>query len=212
MRSIKISRVQDLIRKYGIVGFLKKALYKVCTFVFSYRPLNFYGIEALTQSDIQAGCPLEIRKGGSEDLELVVGLLDYMDESVARGRAQRAFNKGAELFLAFSEGKLAHVCWVFYSPGVREILVNVKLKSDEAHIATAYTSPEFRGNNIYPAVLQHILRYTTIEKGINRAYIASLPSNIASVRGIEKAGFSKVATIRGFMLFGKMFNCNWESK
>lgn len=188
-----------------------KALTHLVSVIFSYKPLYLYRISDLTRNDQQSRCPLEIRIGSREDIDLIVQLLDYADEAFVRKRTENAFSKGAEAFLAFNNGKIAHISWLFYPPIVREQLMILKLKPSEAHIATCYTTAAFRGMNIYPAMLQHILRYAA-EKRIERVYIASSPQNIASIRGIEKAGFLKVKTIKGFVLFGKLFNIDWESR
>ena len=208
--AITLHKLKYQIKAHGFWVFLKKGLRRVHRFVFSYHPLIFYEISRAPQTDMKARCPLDIRKGCCEDTDLILGLLSYMDEPSARQRIEKAFNQGAQVFLAFSKGDLVHVIWLYYHPGVREQLVNVKLKPDEAHIAAAYTSSEFRGQGIYPMILQYMVRYA-ISEGKKRIYIAAAPKNIASCKGIEKAGFSKVATIRGIMILGKLFNCNWES-
>lgn len=197
--------------KEGLFKFLKKCCTRLRCSVFSYHPLYLYATDNFQQRNLQAKCPIEIRKGSLKDIDLIIELLGYLEESFAQKRAENAFNKGAEPFLVFSEDRLTHVSWLWYHPGIREQLVNVKLKANEGHIATCYTAPDFRGNNIYPVVLQHILKYAA-NKNMSRVYISSAPKNVASIRGIEKAGFTKISTIRGFRLFGKMFNIDWESK
>ncbi len=197
-------------QKYGVLGLFKKSVLWVCSFVFFYRPLHIYKIEGVPKTKVKALCLLEIRRGKREDIDLIVGLGDYLNKSDIRRYVQYHFDSGGKLFLALNEGKLAHVCWLFYSPGFEGQWAHIHLKKDEAHIASAHTESEFRGQNIYPAVLQHILKYVA-EKNIRRVYITSSPKNIASVRGIEKAGFSKIGEIHGLKFFGKKFNHHWSS-
>ncbi|MFA6174991.1 MAG: GNAT family N-acetyltransferase [Phycisphaerae bacterium] len=205
------SKVKIYIEEQGFWKFIWKVLDRLGSFIFSYKPLYLYGTSDLNREDQLARCPLEIRIGGKVDIGLIVKLLDYTDEAFVRNRAENAFSRGAKPFLAFSKDQLTHISWLFYPPIVKEQLVILKLKFNEAHIATCYTSDDFRGMNIYPTVLQHILCYAA-ENGIERVYIASLPNNIASIRGIEKAGFTKIKTVKGFVLFGKLFNTHWESR
>ena len=207
---LNFERLKSYQKKYGVLGVLGKAISRVCSFVFSYRPLYIYRIMGAPQRDVKALCPLEIRKGVSEDIDLIVGLVDEWNQRSIRKLIQRHFDDGGELFLAFSRGRVVHYSWLFYHPGFREQLAYIHLKKDEAHIASAYTIPEFRGQNIYPVVLQHILK-CALEKNIRKVCITSAPKNIASVRGIEKAGFCRVGKIGGFRLFGKMFNHHWSS-
>jgi len=209
--TITISKIKGFISEHGFWRFTWKALTRSISFVFSYKPLYLYSTSDLTRKDQQARCPLEISIGNQVDIDLIVELLDYANETFVRKRSENALNKGAKPFLVFSNDKMSHISWLFYPPIVREQLIILKLKPTEAHIATCYTNPAFRGMNIYPTVLQHILRYAA-EKGTKRVYIASSPKNIASIRGIEKAGFSKITTIKGFVLFGKLFNIYWESR
>lgn len=210
MSRIDFKKLKAYQQRYGTLGLFKKSVSRICSFVFSYRPLNIYEIKGVAETEVKARCRLEIRKGKPEDVDLILGFADYPNKIAIRRYVQYHFDSGGELFLAFNEGKLAHLCWLFYHPGFKEQWAHIHLKKDEAHIASAHTDSEFRGQNIYPAVLQHILKYVA-EKNIRCVYITSSPKNIASVRGIEKAGFSKVGEIHGLKFFGKKFNHHWSS-
>lgn len=205
-----MARIKGLIKKYGILGLLKKALRKICSFVFWHKTLNFYAISSVRKTSIEASCPLEIRKGGWEDIDLIAGMLKDTDESVVSKRVKYLLDNGGEMFLAFSKGQLAHIAWLLYSPGICEASHSVKIKQDEAYISSCYTHHRLRGRNIYPAVLQHILEYATA-RNVDTYFISTDSSNIASIKGIEKAGFSFVGKLRIFRLFGKKFNNEWDS-
>lgn len=204
-----MARIKALIKKHGIAGFLKKALRRICSFVFSYRPVYIYGISGPAFHNLEPRCPLEIRKGTEQDTDFILELMSYMDRSVALRRIKEGFKGGNEPFLAFSEGKIAHMSWLFHPPKVKETLVVFHLCEGQCFIGACLTSPEFRGKNIYPVVLQHILR-DVFTRGTKAVFIAAAPSNIASMRGVEKAGFHLLKKIRGFMLFGRMFNHHWQ--
>jgi GNAT superfamily N-acetyltransferase len=206
----KFNRTKNLIKEYGLLGFLKKILQRGCSFVFWYRTLNFYGICDVPQTNLQSRCPLEIRKGGPENLALIVDLLDDIDEAAVRKRIKYLFDNESTMFLAFSEGKLVHIAWLHYYPGIRESYFSVRIKRDEAYISSCQTHPDYRGKNIYPVVLRYILRYAAATKK-NRCFISSSPTNWASIRGIEKVGFFFVGKMRTFRLFGKIFNNQWVS-
>lgn len=200
MSRFSLERISSLRRKYGTWGFIKRALVVTSNFIFSYRPLVIFAIKGVPENPAKPSCLIEIRKGGPRDTDLIINAIsNEMDPAFVREYMQYHFQSGGELFLAFSSGKLAHYCWMFFYPGFKEQLAYIHLKSDEAHIATAHTTPEFRGKNIYPVVLQHLLNYAKT-KGINTIYITSLLKNTASVRGIEKAGFSKFGTIHGIKI------------
>jgi RimJ/RimL family protein N-acetyltransferase len=207
---VTVTKIIKFISERGFLEFLKSGFRHLRIFVFSYRPLYLYGSPGATGVNLRPLCPMEIRKGNRNDINQIIQLLDYLDKSYVCRRTEKAFNDGAEPFLVFSGNKPVHISWLCHPPVAREELANIHLKPNEAHIAACYTHPDFRGKNIFPVVLQHILRYASEQK-IDKVYIAVLPENAASRKGIEKAGFSKAATIKGFMLFGKMFNADWQS-
>lgn len=210
MPSHILATVKKSIKENGAFEFIKKAVKRVCSFVFWRRTLYFYGISGVPQTVLEPRCPLEIRKGSTEDVGLIVDMLKDRDESAVRRRVKFLFDNGGEMFLAFNEGRLAHISWLLYHPGIGESYFNVKLKPDEAYISSVYTPPEFRGRNIYPVVLQHIMRYVA-EKNKKRCFITTGPTHVASIKGIEKAGFSFAGKLRMFRLFGKMLNNQWDS-
>lgn len=212
MPSISVSKIKSYYKEYGILGLAKKALRRIFLAFFAYYPLNFYVISGAPKTNLETRCPLEIRKGNWEDIGVIVGMLENrnMDESAVRKREKYLIDNGGELFLAFSEGKLAHIAWLFHSPGIRETLHTITIQPNEAYISSCYTHPAFRGKNIYPVVLQHVFRYATAY-GIKRCFISAGSKNSGSIKGIEKAGYSFIGKLRVFRLFGKLFNNHWIS-
>jgi ribosomal protein S18 acetylase RimI-like enzyme len=65
----------------------------------------------------------------------------------------------------------------------------------DAYLYDFATVPEYRGHGFYPALLRFILG-DLANQGIRRAWIGTAPGNIASVKSISRAGFSKVADTR----------------
>jgi len=64
-----------------------------------------------------------------------------------------------------------------------------------------YTHASYRGQGAYPASLTHALRLAR-ERGYDGAYIRVERRNVASARGIERAGFRPAAVIVHAALFG----------
>jgi len=204
----RMKKLLSLVREKGVLGFLKETVSRIRSFVFSYRPVYIYGISAPPSPNLKARCSLEIHRGTEQNIHHILELMAYMDRSAALQRIKEGFEEEYEPFVAFSEGKVAHVSWLFHPPEVKETLVVFHLHEDQCSIGACLTSPEFRGMNIYPVVLQSILQ-EVVKRGAKAAFIAAAPSNTASIRGIEKAGFRLIETVRGFRLFGKMFNHHW---
>lgn len=72
-----------------------------------------------------------------------------------------------------------------------------KMKYDGLNIKTGgyiyycYVAEECRGNNIYPLMLQSIIKIATDERGVEKFIISTNQNNIPSQKGIEKVGFMK---------------------
>lgn len=97
-------------------------------------------------------------------------------------------------YVADESGTTAHVSYV-----VPKCFKFSFLNKRDYEIGPCFTAPEFRGQGIYPTVLKHI----TENVGANDAvfYMIVDDKNVASIRGIEKAGFERCGTVRKVGLF-----------
>jgi len=101
----------------------------------------------------------------------------------------------AKLYYVVDEtGRTAHVSYV-----VPKCFKFSFLDKRDYEIGPCFTAPEFRGQGIYPTVLN----YVTENVGANDAvfYMVVDDKNVASIRGIEKARFERCGTIRKVGLF-----------
>lgn len=100
------------------------------------------------------------------------------------------------------KNELAHESTVYFD----SLLLNTfKFKKPYLLIGNCFTNEKFRGQNIYPFVLNKIAKdYNNLE----RVYVLVNPENIPSIKGIKKAGFillNKLFTYRFFIFhFNKM--------
>ena len=71
-------------------------------------------------------------------------------------------------------------------------------------IGSCYTNPNYRGRSIYPKVISHIAKEN---KEFEELFLVVDTDNIASIKGIEKAGYKKIAYIKAkkwlFLYFDK---------
>lgn len=76
----------------------------------------------------------------------------------------------------------------------------------EAHavpmISNCFTFPEHRGQGLYPRILRAVCHSLSAE-GQRRVIVTCAIDNLASIRGIEKAGFKHVKTIHTLVLFAR---------
>ena len=210
-----INKIKRYYRKNGLFHLLKRAMGRIGSFLFSYIPLNFYCVSSVPSISIQPKCPLNIRKGDIADLGLIANFSSDENSQKNYDQTKYFLDKGGEVFLAFSGDKLVHIARLHYSQGLidsssLEINPPVRIKEDEVYIGFCQTSPEFKGKNIYPAVLQYIIKYA-FEKNKKKCFISTSPSLVPSVRGIEKAGFALVSKKHKFRILGKIFNNCWSS-
>jgi RimJ/RimL family protein N-acetyltransferase len=70
------------------------------------------------------------------------------------------------------------------------------LKKKGPVIGDCYTNKHYRGQSIYPHVINKIA-LETLKKGVEEVFIVVNPENMGSIKGIEKAGFNKFASIKG---------------
>lgn len=72
---------------------------------------------------------------------------------------------------------------------------------DEAYIWDCRTAPAERGRGLYPAALREARRLAWTE-GARQLYIDCEPDNLASIKGIERAGFTAIRQISAYRLGG----------
>lgn len=112
--------------------------------------------------------------------------------------------QGDHGFYAYIDDVCVHRSWLV-SSGVVKIhwSLSYELKPLQAFIHYCETSPIARGKGIYPEVLMHIRRNYKLAD----SFLINVEcNNIASIKGIEKAGFKKVKIARILILFGIKFN------
>lgn len=68
------------------------------------------------------------------------------------------------------------------------------MDKDDYEIGPCFTYPQYRGNGIYPSVLRSICN--SIGNDNTTFYMIVDETNIASIKGIEKAGFKKCGIVK----------------
>jgi ribosomal protein S18 acetylase RimI-like enzyme len=115
------------------------------------------------------------------------------------------FARGEQFWTAQHEDKILSYCWATQEPvEIGEIRRVMSPCGDEVYLYDAFTFAEYRGQNLYPALLQRILD-SSRQHGLRRALIFVLSDNMASIRGVQKAGFREFqrVTYRNILGFAR---------
>ena len=108
-----------------------------------------------------------------------------------------ALRADAVMLAALDEGQVASYAFIIYASFYKRILGETDATP---MICNCHTFPEYRGQGVYPMLLAAACRHLAAS-GYTRVIITCAPDNLSSVRGIEKAGFRKVKTLRSLILF-----------
>lgn len=117
----------------------------------------------------------------------------------------REFIKSGDIgYLGYLDGKCIHRSWVVCTPQIVNLhrFLKMRLLSDEAFIHYCETAEYARGKNIYPHVLTEIVDNFLSFKEKKTIYISADSKNLPSIKGIEKAGFEKIAKIGILVILG----------
>jgi RimJ/RimL family protein N-acetyltransferase len=73
-------------------------------------------------------------------------------------------------------------------------------------IGECYTTPHYRGHGLQAVVMHQIVADVLQNTNRNRVYTLVSPDNVASLRGVTKAGFTPVARMTALRCLGFLFS------
>lgn len=113
----------------------------------------------------------------------------------ASAEFRQRFEMGRHCYGAWAEGQPVAFGWVSYSDEqIGELNLRIKLLPGEVYIWDCTTAPDFRRNGLYSALLSYIIGELRTQQ-ICRAWIGADLDNVASQKGIARAGFHHVANL-----------------
>lgn len=108
----------------------------------------------------------------------------------------KRFAAGRHCYAVWVGNEIASYGWVsFDEEMVGELNLRIRLVPGEAYIWDCATLPAYRQQHLYSALLSNILRELYTTQPVCRAWIGADLDNIASQRGIARAGFQRVANL-----------------
>jgi predicted acetyltransferase len=107
----------------------------------------------------------------------------------------KRFDENRRCYAAWIENKIVTYGWVSLNEEfVGELNLRLRLLEGEAYIWDCATLPAYRQRHLYSALLVHILSELQTA-GLCRVWIGADQDNIASQRGIARAGFRRIADL-----------------
>lgn len=102
-------------------------------------------------------------------------------------------------YVVFCFGEIVHESWVcFDAPVPSQYGFDFRLPV----IDRSFTQKLYRGKSIFPFTLNYIVHDLQSRRISNGVYVLVSPTNHASIRGIQKAGFELLAHLQGKRLLG----------
>jgi GNAT superfamily N-acetyltransferase len=115
---------------------------------------------------------------------------------------QSRLERGEQFWTAQLDGKIISYCWATDAPvEIGELRRVIAPRRGEIYLYDAFTFPAYRGQNLYPAILNRILLHSR-QQDLQRALIFVLDDNVASIRGVQKAGFCEFQRVTYCNLLG----------
>jgi len=182
-------RFVNVFKRRGILGFVK------FFFTRSWQVLFFSRNEMHVFKSMGSG-----QAGALEELELLKSKLSDLVSLAAQfgeyltptklAKARERLRQGDTLYTFWIRGECAHIAWVSTRSELMAIpkvdgQCRINVAQPAALIYDCWTPPAMRGKGIYPSALLSILR----DNADKQLWIHCQHGNIASVRGIDKAGF-----------------------
>jgi ribosomal protein S18 acetylase RimI-like enzyme len=96
-------------------------------------------------------------------------------------------------YYAYLGGRVVHRTWVRRGPVRGPLWLawgSLEVGPSQAYVHYCETAPAARGHGIYPAVIAHAAREAR-DAGARDVLISSRVDNVASLRGIARAGFDE---------------------
>lgn len=118
----------------------------------------------------------------------------------------KRLHRGDRCYTVCLDGCLAHYSWVQRSGShlITEAGTSAPVAKGEFWIYHCRTAAWARGRGIYPSTLSRIVR-DHFDAGYSTAWIYTTRENVASQRGILRAGFGMVATLDALRVGGHYY-------
>lgn len=133
---------------------------------------------------------LEIKELTRSNIDLMLDVM-YLSQADLYDR----FDIGDRCFAVIDRGEIATYVWAqFDTKRMDELRLVFKLKPNQAWFYNAVTVKSARGRGYYPNIMRYTAKALRAE-GFDELFGYSESQNLASIRGLEKAGYVPVVLI-----------------
>ncbi len=170
--------------------------------------LWYVAVKPLYESSARYIVKLELKSVLDPDPSLNIKELAFADVEmmskvmyVSRAGLQERFLHGDRCFAVINNNKIISYFWAqFGFRNFRELHLKFKLPSNWAWMYNAITVKAARGQGLYPNIIRYMAK-TLIQSRIDECFIDVAPKNLPSVRGLDKAGATRVVLIKMKKIF-----------
>ena len=125
----------------------------------------------------------------------LASLLAASTDSLPLAEITQRLQTGRQCYAAWLDDQIVAYGWVsFEHEDIGELNLRIKLLPGEAYIWDCATLPAYRGNLLYSALLVYILAQLRAQN-MCRVWIGADYDNLASQKGMARAGFHHVADL-----------------
>jgi len=210
--STSISRFSEYYRRHGLSATIRRVGLAARRALFSGRSVVFYcDLARLTSppADLPSFLKVE-RKRSSPELnpEDLEEMTRFWNPKLATRNLKERFGKGASLWLIKSNDRLAGYGWTLQGDTIESHYF--PLGPDDVHLFDFLVFPQYRGREMNPFLVAHILRNLARE-GAVRALIEAAEWNRAQLSSLSRTPFRPLGRARKLTIFGRTVVC-WAEK
>lgn len=168
--------------------------------LFDYTQLDLFGWTQSEQPDLPTRSGISFRHLENTDFEDIKLSGGRFAQQARRYYEERGIRSAYGVFVGT---ELAHVSWLYTHEGyVREPYCHLKLNEDEVEIVNCYTLEAYRGRRLYTYAIHHLVREAFLQN-MRGVYMMTDYDNVASRRGILRAGLRPIGRVNYLVLFPK---------
>ena len=208
----KIKAIQRKIASIGFLPTIKLIVNRLITLLFYRNYLLFYvdipSYSVSCQGISETVSGKEVKSFDDLSSEDIRTIKNYTGENYI-GKMEKRLANNWKLFLAYFDNKVAGCAWVISNTSEFKTKV-VPLFDGDFVIIDCWIIPSYRGKKGFTFLLSFIVNQLKNEN-LKRAFIQANERNLASIKGIKRAGFRFFINYESYKLFG--WECvMWKSK